>query len=171
MNHNLHDGMNRWFAAELRVRYSECDQMGVVYHGNYLNWFEVGRTEMIRESGHTYRSMEDAGVLLPVTDLNVNFRQPANYDDKIVVFTRMTVFTKLRLSYTYEIRRWDADASANRDPMKVWRMGEVLPGELLVTGETSHVWLSKDWKPVRLDRVLPELYDTLSSLFTGDGKR
>ena len=63
--------------------------MGVVYHANYLNWFEIGRTQMIREMGFTYRGMEEEGVLLPVVDLDIKYRQPARYDDLVTVFTRI----------------------------------------------------------------------------------
>ncbi|MXO78345.1 YbgC/FadM family acyl-CoA thioesterase, partial [Paenibacillus sp. OT2-17] len=80
----------RWYGASLRVRYQESDQMGVVYHANYLNWFEIGRTEMIRQAGFNYRSMEERGVLLPVIEINAKYASPARYDDLITIYTAIT---------------------------------------------------------------------------------
>ncbi|UNL96180.1 thioesterase [Paenibacillus polymyxa] len=152
----------RWYGAPLRVRYQESDQMGVVYHANYLNWFEIGRTEMIRQAGFNYRSMEDRGVLLPVIEINAKYASPARYDDLVTIYTAITDFSRLRLNYTYEVRR-----VTDEEHQKVWTEADTLPGELLVTGSTRHVWLNTDWKPVRLDQALPELYTALRSAFTG----
>jgi acyl-CoA thioester hydrolase len=139
-------------AVQLRVRYPECDQMGVVYHANYLNWFEIGRTEMLRQSGFAYRSMEEQGVMLPVIDASLKYHKPAKYDDLVSVYTQIIELTRMRLSFAYEIRRIEADGQ-----------------ELLVTGSTQHVWLNGDWKPVRLDKTLPEVYQALQKL-VADGK-
>lgn len=146
----------RWSSVELRVHYAETDQMAVVYHANYVKWFETGRTEMLREAGLTYRMLEEQGVLLPVIDLAVHYRQPARYDDRIVVYTRIKDMSKLRLTYQYEVKRMtdQTEPSLPREQ-----------GELLVTGETSHAWLSQDWKPVRLDKRLPEAYEQLLALY------
>ncbi|KZE79268.1 thioesterase [Paenibacillus elgii] len=125
----------------LRVRYQETDQMGVVYHANYLNWFEVGRTEMIRELGLPYQALETRGLLLPVIEADLKFRSPARYDDLVTINTEIVELTSLRIRFAYEIKR-----------------GE----ELLVTGGTQHVWLNQDWKPVRIDRDVPDLYALLA---------
>ncbi|WP_088832668.1 acyl-CoA thioesterase [Paenibacillus tyrfis] len=125
----------------LRVRYQETDQMGVVYHANYLNWFEVGRTEMIRELGLPYQALETRGLLLPVIEADLKFRSPARYDDLVTIDTKVVELTSLRIRFAYEIKR-----------------GE----EVLVTGGTQHVWLNQDWKPVRIDREVPDLYALLS---------
>jgi acyl-CoA thioester hydrolase len=155
-----------WYTARLRVRYQESDQMGVVYHANYLNWFEIGRTEMIRQMGYTYRKMEEQGLLLPVTGLDVKYHKPARYDDEIIIFTRIAAFSGLRLSYEYDIRRM---AEAPDVPLnageRVWSHNESLPGERLVTGSTQHVWVNTDWKPVRLDKTAPELYSVLAKVW------
>ena len=76
--------------TELRVRYGETDQMGVVYHANYLVWCEVGRTDFIRTSGMSYRQMEEAGVALAVADASLRFHAPARYDDVVRVETTLT---------------------------------------------------------------------------------
>lgn len=141
-----------WFATDpFRVRYQESDQMGVVYHANYLSWFESGRTEMLRKLGFDYRSLEEQGVLLPVTEANLQFKSPARYDDLIAVHARLAVFSPLRVVYEYEVRRMRQDGNEDSPA-----------GQPLVTGSTSHVWVNRDFKPVRLDRVLPELYGAIT---------
>lgn len=157
-----------WYSTSFRVRYQESDKMAVVYHANYLNWFEIGRTEMIRELGISYHSMEEEGLFLPVTELDMKFIQPARYDDMITIFTRMTLFTKLRINYTYEIRKLSTE---EREKLITSRplIGGILPGELLVTGSTGHVWLNHEWKPVRLDKYSPKLYAALDKSFAEGG--
>lgn len=158
--------LSRWFITSFRVRYQESDQMGVVYHANYLNWFEIGRTEMIRELGYTYRGMEEEGILLPVVDLDVQYKSPARYDDRVTVFTRMTAFYPLRINYAYEVRRLNEEEWSMLGKVHQFG-GNVLPGEKLVTGATRHVWVNKDWKPARLDKTVPKLYDALKSSLLG----
>ena len=82
--------------TELRVRYSETDRMGIVYHGAYVTWFEVGRTEWLRETGWSYREMESDGIALPVIEARCEYRQPARYDDDIEIATRATVRRPVR---------------------------------------------------------------------------
>ena len=140
--------------------------MGVVYHANYLNWFEIGRTEMIRQMGYTYRKMEEQGLLLPVTGLDVKYHKPARYDDEIMIFTRIAAFSGLRLNYEYDIRRLAEASDISLDTVeRVWSHDESLPGERLVTGSTQHVWVNTDWKPVRLDKVASELYRVLEKVW------
>ncbi|MBW4084191.1 thioesterase family protein [Paenibacillus sp. S150] len=165
---------SRWYGTAFRVRYQETDQMGVVYHANYLSWFESGRTEMFRELGFAYRSLEKMGVLLPVTAADLQFKSPARYDDLVAVYARLTTFSALRVVYEYEIRRLaepgtgEARASAPGVLSGPADHGQ-LPGELLVAGSTSHVWLNMDWKPVRLDRMLPELFYAITLALKEEG--
>ncbi|NMI02806.1 acyl-CoA thioesterase [Paenibacillus sp. SZ31] len=164
---NVQEQINgSWYAARLRVRYQESDQMGVVYHANYLNWFEIGRTEMIRQMGYTYRKMEEQGLLLPVTGLDVKYHKPARYDDEIIIFTRIAAFSGLRLNYEYDIRRMSEEPDEHMAiGERVWSADESLPGERLVTGSTQHVWVNGDWKPVRLDKAASELYSALEKVW------
>lgn len=135
--------MPQLFTHKLRVRYAETDQMGVVYHARYLDWLEIGRTEMLREQGMEYRTLEEQyGLLLPVVDVSIQYLKPARYDDEIVVSTRIENFSNVRLACSYEIRRQPE-------------------GELLVTAATRHVWVNRQWRPSRIDRVSPELYALL----------
>lgn len=153
-----------WYKTSFRVRYQESDQMGVVYHANYLNWFESGRTEMFRQLGFSYRDLEEKGVLLPVTSADLQFKSPARYDDVITVYARMTTFTALRVIYEYQVHRHSEDecGASVGSADNITKNGSIeRAGELLVTGTTSHVWLSRKWKPVRLDRALPEIFQAI----------
>ncbi|AIQ46272.1 thioesterase [Paenibacillus sp. FSL R7-0273] len=165
---------SRWYSTAFRVRYQETDKMGVVYHANYLSWFESGRTEMFRGLGFAYRSLEEMGVLLPVTAADLQFKSPARYDDLIIVYARLSVFSPLRVEYEYEIRRLTEDIGqdsiAGSGSVRIaMPLDPPLPGELLVSGSTSHVWLNAGWKPVRLDRVLPELYQAITGALREEG--
>lgn len=89
--------------TELRVRYSETDRMGIVYHGAYVAWFEVGRTEFCRAAGFPYRRMEDDGLWILVTRVECVYRRPARYDDRILVLARMTELGRRGLAFAYEV--------------------------------------------------------------------
>lgn len=114
--------------AHVVVRYAETDMMGVVYHGNYLPWFEVGRTTLLKEMGLSYREMEQQGYRLPVLEVTAKYHRPAVYDDTLTIVTRLHEVPVLRIRLEYEVRR-----------------GE----ELLATGETVHVFIDREGRPVR----------------------
>ncbi len=122
--------------AHLRVRYAETDQMGVVYHSNYVIWFEVGRVELLRQLGFTYKEMESQDhCLIAVADLKCRFKSPARYDDEIVVRTRLLNVRESLIHFGYEIVR-ETD------------------GTLLAEGETTHIVVGDDMQK----RTLPEKY-------------
>lgn len=137
----------KWHETQLRVRYSETDAMQVVYHGNYLNWFEIGRTEMMRRAGIPYREMEGKGILLPVIEARAFYHAPARYDDQIVVRTSL-VEPQVKVKFEYEILR-----AADR--------------QLLVDGYTVHAWVNQQMKPVLLRKVLPEMDKKIMQWFRG----
>jgi acyl-CoA thioester hydrolase len=87
----------------LRVRYAETDQMGFVYYGNYLQYYEVGRVEALRLLGTSYKQMEEDGVILPVYSCNIRYIKPAVYDDLLVIKTSITEMPKVRITFDYEI--------------------------------------------------------------------
>lgn len=89
--------------TRVRVRYAETDKMGVVYHGNYAMYYEVGRTEALRQIGITYRSLEDNGVMMPVVSLNSKFIKSAFYDDELTIVSKMQEITGVRVVVQYEI--------------------------------------------------------------------
>jgi acyl-CoA thioester hydrolase len=97
--------------SELRVRYAETDQMGVVYHANYLVWCEIGRTDFIRRAGRSYADLERDGVLLAVSDASLRFHASARYDDPIRVFTSLTAVGSRGMSFGYRIVRADTDTT------------------------------------------------------------
>ncbi|MBC5839830.1 MAG: acyl-CoA thioesterase [Flavobacteriaceae bacterium] len=88
---------------KVRVRYSETDQMGVVYHGNYAQYFEMGRVEWLRNLGISYKWMEDNGVMLPVVSLNINYKKPARYDDLLTIKTVLKSQSTVKIEFDYEI--------------------------------------------------------------------
>ncbi len=89
--------------SNIRVRYAETDQMGVVYHGNYAQYFEIGRTEWLRSLGVSYKSMEKNGVMLPVISLNCSFKKSALYDDQLTVKTILRKKPAVKIEFDYEI--------------------------------------------------------------------
>ncbi|WP_035659941.1 acyl-CoA thioesterase [Flavobacterium seoulense] len=91
------------YEFNVRVRYSETDQMGVVYHGNYAQYFEMGRVEWLRNIGISYKWMEENGVMLPVVSLTTNFKKPARYDDLLTVKTIFKSQTSAKIEFDYEI--------------------------------------------------------------------
>ena len=121
--------------SRIRVRYAETDQMGIVYYANYFVWFEVGRTDLLRQAGWSYREMETEGFSLPVIEAHCEYRQPAKYDDEIEVKTTGTLVSPVRVRFDYDVT---TVASATR----------------LVTGHTIHATLDRNGRPCRLpDRV------------------
>jgi acyl-CoA thioester hydrolase len=122
--------------ATVRVRYAETDQMGVVYHGNYFVWFEVGRVEYCRQLGLDYKRMEiDGDSFIVVVEASCRYRRPARYDDLLTVRTRLTESRRRTIRFAYEIFRQDS-------------------GEQLATGETLHVICDRLGQP----KALPEKY-------------
>ncbi|MDA8686146.1 acyl-CoA thioesterase [Robiginitalea sp.] len=121
----------------IRVRYGETDQMGVVYHGNYPQYLELGRVEWLRNLGFSYRDMEIKGCLLMVVSLSLNYKKPAVYDELIFVKTRLKNIPTVRITFDYEIR------SAS--------------GQLLATAETVLAFTdAKTYKPMRCPNYLLE---------------
>ena len=93
----------REYQFQVRVRYAETDQMGVVYHGNYAQYFEMGRVEWLRNLVVSYKWMEENGVMLPVVSLTMNYKKPARYDDLLTVKTILKSQTSVKIEFDYEI--------------------------------------------------------------------
>lgn len=124
--------------SQIVVRYAETDMMGVVYHGNYLPWFEVGRTTLLKEMGIVYRQLEADGYRLPVLEVAVKYQRPALYDDTITIVTTLREKPLLRIRLDYEVRRGD---------------------ELLATGHTVHAFIDHGGKPVRPPASVVAVFD------------
>tara|TARA_R110000868_G_scaffold153120_3_gene378463 strand:+ start:9028 stop:9426 length:399 start_codon:yes stop_codon:yes gene_type:complete len=88
---------------QIRVRYGETDQMGIVHHGNYALYLEMGRIEWLRKMGVSYKKMEDSGLMLPVISMSLNFKKPARYDDVINVKTQLKHTPSAKIEFDYEI--------------------------------------------------------------------
>ena len=90
-------------STKLRVRYAETDQMGYMYYGNYATFYEVGRVEMLRSLGMTYKSMEESGIIMPVLDMKCKFIKPALYDEEITIRVTMAKMPSLRIHFAYQL--------------------------------------------------------------------
>ena len=134
---------------EIRVRYGETDQMGYVYYGNYAQYFEVARVEMLRSLGINYRDLEESGILLPVISLSIRYIKPARYDDLLKIKTTIHEMPTARISFTYEC------------------LGP--EGDLLTKAETSLVFQDKQTGKPR--RTPPELLAALAPYFSSDAER
>jgi acyl-CoA thioester hydrolase len=144
--------------ARIRVRYAETDQMGVVYHANYLVWFEVGRVEFMRQRGLDYKKMEiEEGCWIAVVEATARYKAPAKYDDELAIETRVLKVRGPVIHFGYRILR-------------------VEDGLLLCEGETVHIVLGRDMKRRRVPKEYAEILgacasDTVSETSDGDGKR
>ena len=116
--------------SRVRVRYAETDKMGVVYYANYFVWFEVGRTDLLRASGSSYRALETDGLSLPVIEAHCEYRRPARYDDELEIRTRGTLVSPVRVQFEYDVVNGD--------------------GVSLATGWTIHAALDPAGRPCRL---------------------
>lgn len=124
--------------VQVTVRYAETDMMGIVYHANYLPWFEVGRTTLLKEIGVPYRRLEEEGYRLPVLEVSAKYVRPALYDDTIEVVTTVTERPLVRIRITYEVRRG---------------------ADLLATGTTLHAFVDREGRPVRPPPWAVELFN------------
>jgi acyl-CoA thioester hydrolase len=132
--------------TRLRVRYAETDQMGVVYHSNHLIWFEVGRVELMRQMGFSYRDMErEDGRFIAVAEVKCRYRAPVYYDEEVLIRTRLKSVRESVVVFSYELVRADN-------------------GTLLAEGETTHIVTDSKMKIA----VLPEKY--LTAFRTAVGK-
>jgi acyl-CoA thioester hydrolase len=133
MTSNNHPASNE---TKLRVRYAETDQMGVVYHSNHLVWFEVGRGELMRQMGFSYRKMErEDGLYIAVAEAKCRYRAPVHYDEEVVVRTWLKAARSSVVVFRYELLRAET-------------------GEVLAEGETVHVVTNREMRAARL----PEKY-------------
>jgi acyl-CoA thioester hydrolase len=125
---------------EIEVRYAETDQMGVVYHANYLIWMELGRTSFIEKLGFNYAAMERDGIISPVIDIQASYKKPVRYGEKATVKTWVEEYDGLRVTYGYEILTES--------------------GEIALIGNSKHVCVKKDsFRPISLKRLFPEWHE------------
>ena len=125
--------------SEIRVIYADTDAMGIAYHGNYAKWFEIGRTEYLRQMGYPYSVLEKDGLWLPVRTLTCNYKAPAVYDDVLKIATWVGKLGGASIEMNYEISRKATD-------------------DILVTGMTGHAVTDEKLKPIRLQKQFPEVH-------------
>lgn len=122
--------------SEIEVRYAETDQMGIVYHANYLIWMEVGRTKLIQDLGFSYAELESEGILSPVIDLEIAYKKPLRYGETATVHTWIEEYNGMRIVYGYEIF--------------------TPSGEVAIQAKSSHVCVQKDtFKPIKFRKLYP----------------
>src|SRR5688572_24674502 len=129
----------RTSTSRVRVRYAETDKMGVVYYAHYLVWFEIGRTEWLRDVGWTYRAMEDEGLGLPVIEAHCEYKAGARYDDELDIRTRARLVSAVRLAFDYDVVR-SAD------------------GQTIASGHTVHATIDRSGRAVRLPVRVRDLF-------------
>ncbi len=120
------------FSTELRVRYAETDTMGVVYYGNYFTWFEVARTDALRQLGYPYSLLEKDGVLLPVVEASAKYMAPFRYDDEVVIKSKIIEFSEIKIVFTYD----------------VYKLPEM---KLCTNGKTRHAFIGPDGRVLKND--------------------
>lgn len=132
--------MTKEFSVEVRVRYADTDQMGVVYYANYLVWLEIARTEFLRSRGIDYRNIErEKQLALPAVEAFCKYKAPARYDDIIVIKTKISQIKNSSLRFDYELFNKESN-------------------QLLVTAYTVHVFIDKDRRPVRIPEQMREVF-------------
>ncbi len=129
--------------TEIRARYSETDQMGIIYHANYFSWFEIGRTDFLRQMGMSYRGMEEKNILLPVIDVGCKYIIAAKYDDEIIIKTRITQLKGVKIQFNYELYRKNDNI-------------------LLAEGHTLHAFVDKSLKPINFRKKHKDIWESLN---------
>lgn len=143
----MHPNDPRWVnLTTYRVIYGDTDQMGVVYYANYLRWFEKGRSELLRQSGIPYVSIERLGMHFPVTEVSCRYFRSARYDDLIKIETRLASLRRASLTFTYRILREDQDT-------------------LLASGSSTHACVDDQG---RIRRIRSDLMKTLAIMLRPD---
>jgi acyl-CoA thioester hydrolase len=122
--------------SPVRVRYADTDQMGVVYYANYFVWFEIGRTDLLRTLGGSYREMEADGLTLPVIEASCQYVAPCRYDDELTIVTQGRLLSPIRVAFSYAVERPD--------------------GVVAARGRTEHAAIARDGRPRRLPALLRE---------------
>ena len=131
--------------AKIKVRYAETDKMGIVYHSNYLIYFEIGRTEFINKCGMSYSQMEEIGIMIPLLESNCRYIQGAKYEDELIVRTWIEELGAAKVKFNYSIVR------------------EVDQKEI-TKGSTLHVFVDNNFKILNLKKKFPEIMINLESL-------
>ncbi len=131
--------------TELRVRYPECDPMGIAHHGTYATWFEIGRSDLLRQTGVSYRNLEEAGEFLPIVDVYIRYKKPARYDDVLRLVSKMTYVSKAKIIFEYELYR---------------------DGIMLATGKTTNACINAQGKLQSVPKIILASFEADQALNT-----
>ena len=129
---------------ERRAQYYETDQMGIIHHSNYIRWFEEARLHFMDEIGLSYAKIEEMGILIPVLSVDCQYKTMVHYNDIVDIYTQIIKFNGVKMTIAY-------------------RVVDHVTGEIRCTGETSHAFLNREYRPVRLKRDYPDLYELFIS--------
>lgn len=122
-----------------KVQYYETDQMKIVHHSNYIRWFEEARTDFLEKAGFSYAWMEEHGIIIPVLSVSAEYKSMVHYGEDVLIYPIVEAFNGVRLAIRYEIRNAET-------------------GELKTTGTSSHCFLDAEYRPLRLKKEFPEVY-------------
>ena len=136
----------------IAARYSEPDKMGIVHHSRYYPWFEIARGDFIKQYGITYKTMEEDGLYMPLTECSAKYYNGVLYDDVVEVVCRMSKATVVRCVFEYEVIR-------------------VSDGQLMTKGTTTHAFCDRNLKPVNIKKKFPKYYDLISEFIKGRGDK
>ncbi|WP_188801046.1 acyl-CoA thioesterase [Sporolactobacillus putidus] len=125
--------------TEIVARYNETDKMGIIHHSQYINWFEVARTAWIKQSGLSYRQIEEGGLMMPVIGIDVRYHSPARFEDAVIIETCVKDYDSVKMSFSYRVIRENDH-------------------KLLTEGTSTHCWTNLEMKPVSLKKSNPELH-------------
>lgn len=137
--------MDKFTKTHIRVRYAETDMMGIVHHSRYYPWFEAARSDFIRSAGVSYRDMEKAGILMPLTETHAHYYAGLTYEDEAVIICRLCEMGVAKCRFEYEVYR----ASDNK---------------LMTTGYTRHGFVNRNFEPVNLKKADSKMWELLRGL-------
>ncbi len=135
--------------TKLTVRYAETDQMGIVYHTNYGIWYEIARTNYIKDIGYSYSDMEKSGIFLPVVNLNINYISPAHYDDNIIIKTTVSKISSAKIEFSYSTYIEGNEKAIN-------------------TGISVHAFVDKDMNLMNFKKNFSEIYTAIKNSIISD---
>lgn len=127
-----------------KVQYYETDKMGIVHHSNYIRWFEEARTEYMLEKGIDYDNVEKDGIMMPVLGVECKYKHGAKYGETVTIDTYVAFFNGIKLIFSYKVKNTS--------------------GDILVTGSSTHCFVSLDFKPLRIKKTNPVFYNNINSL-------
>ena len=125
-----------------RVQYHETDKMAIVYHANYIKWYEEARVYIMEQMGYSYKAMEDMGIMMPVLSVTAQYKKGAQYGDFVDIAVKFTKFNGIRMGFAYT-------------------MTDAATGELRMTSTSEHCFVDRDFRPVNIKKKFPEFYEDM----------